>query len=46
MFPLDKQTAIIGDVTADKPGQVSMLTRIGSWRMVDRIVGEQLPRIC
>ncbi len=44
--PLGQQAAIIGDVTADNPGQVSMLTRIGSWRMVDMIVGEQLPRIC
>jgi hydrogenase expression/formation protein HypE len=44
--PLGKKSAIIGDVVLDKPGMVTMQTRIGAWRIVDMLVGEQLPRIC
>ena len=44
--PLGRDAAIIGDVVADKPGLVSLQTRIGAWRIVDMLVGEQLPRIC
>jgi hydrogenase expression/formation protein HypE len=44
--PLGQEAVIIGDVVADKPGLVSMQTRIGGWRIVDMLVGEQLPRIC
>ncbi|RMD99885.1 MAG: hydrogenase expression/formation protein HypE [Calditrichaeota bacterium] len=44
--PLGQQAAIIGDVTAEKPGSVLLKTRIGGWRIVDMMVGEQLPRIC
>ena len=38
--------AIIGRVTADVPGQVTMRTVFGGRRIVDMLVGEQLPRIC
>lgn len=41
-----KNAVIIGDVISDKPGLVMMQTRIGSWRIVDMLTGEQLPRIC
>ncbi|RMF67457.1 MAG: hydrogenase expression/formation protein HypE [Calditrichaeota bacterium] len=44
--PLGRESAIIGDVVAEKPGLVSLRTRIGAWRIVDMLVGEQLPRIC
>jgi len=44
--PLGKESAIIGDVVKEKPGMVTMQTRIGAWRIVDMLVGEQLPRIC
>lgn len=44
--PLGKESAIIGDVKEDKPGLVTMQTPIGAWRIVDTLVGEQLPRIC
>ncbi|MCB0283728.1 MAG: hydrogenase expression/formation protein HypE [Calditrichaeota bacterium] len=44
--PLGKQSSIIGDVVKDKDGMVTMQTRIGAWRIVDMLVGEQLPRIC
>ncbi|MFQ5638189.1 MAG: hydrogenase expression/formation protein HypE [bacterium] len=43
---LGQEAAIIGDVVADKPGLVSLQTRIGGWRIADMLVGEQLPRIC
>lgn len=38
--------AIVGAVTSDTPGLVTMRTRIGSSRVVDMLSGEQLPRIC
>ncbi|MFQ5706356.1 MAG: hydrogenase expression/formation protein HypE [bacterium] len=44
--PLGHDAAMIGDVVADRPGLVSLQTRIGAWRIVDMLVGEQLPRIC
>jgi hydrogenase expression/formation protein HypE len=36
----------IGEVVADHPGRVHMNTLVGSRRVVDMLVGEQLPRIC
>jgi len=33
-------------VTADHPGIVAARTGIGGTRIVDMMVGEQLPRIC
>ncbi len=44
--PLGHDAALIGDVVSDRPGLVTMQTRLGAWRMVDMLVGEQLPRIC
>ncbi|MFQ5630994.1 MAG: hydrogenase expression/formation protein HypE [bacterium] len=44
--PLGTNAVIIGDVIDDMPGLVKMQTRIGGWRIVDMLVGEQLPRIC
>jgi hydrogenase expression/formation protein HypE len=44
--PLGRQSAIVGNVTADQPKIVSMRTAIGGWRIVDMPIGEQLPRIC
>ena len=38
--------AIIGEVTAANPGQVSLQTALGVWRILDMPIGEQLPRIC
>jgi hydrogenase expression/formation protein HypE len=37
---------IIGDVKAEPGGIVSMRTGFGGTRIVDMLVGEQLPRIC
>lgn len=36
----------IGQVLPDLPGRVLMRTRLGSTRVVDRLAGEMLPRIC
>ncbi len=36
----------IGSVVADHPGMVTIRTIVGSERIVDTLVGEQLPRIC
>ncbi|GBD93848.1 hydrogenase expression/formation protein HypE [bacterium BMS3Abin05] len=44
--PLGAHSEIIGEVLAAKPGMVIMRTHIGGWRIVDTLVGEQLPRIC
>jgi len=37
---------IIGEVTAANPGMVTAHTRLGTNRIVDLPLGEQLPRIC
>ncbi len=37
---------MIGEVTTDHPGQVLMKSAIGGRRVVTRLAGEQLPRIC
>jgi hydrogenase expression/formation protein HypE len=44
--PLGRDAAIIGEVVDDPHGFVQMRTRLGGSRMVDRLTGEQLPRIC
>jgi hydrogenase expression/formation protein HypE len=44
--PLGAQAAVIGEVTASHPGMVVARTGIGGTRIVDLLVGEQLPRIC
>lgn len=38
--------AIIGEVVVDHPGQVVLESRVGGRRVVNMLVGEQLPRIC
>ncbi len=37
---------VIGEVFAEPPGRVLMKTRLGTTRIVDRLAGEMLPRIC
>lgn len=44
--PLGQGSAIIGQATAERPGRVVMETRFGGARIVDMLVGDQLPRIC
>ncbi|WP_406720392.1 hydrogenase expression/formation protein HypE [Thioclava litoralis] len=45
-LPEGKGAAIIGRAVADHAGQVRMRTAFGGTRIVDMLVGEQLPRIC
>ncbi len=40
------EAAIIGRVVAEHPATVTVRTLVGSERIVDMLVGEQLPRIC
>lgn len=44
--PLGKDTHIIGEIVGEPEGLVCMKTRSGGTRIVDMLVGEQLPRIC
>jgi hydrogenase expression/formation protein HypE len=44
--PLGRDSAIIGHATDGRPGRVVMQTVFGGRRIVDMLVGEQLPRIC
>jgi hydrogenase expression/formation protein HypE len=36
----------IGEAAADQPGRVTARTLVGAQRIVDMLIGEQLPRIC
>jgi len=44
--PEGAEAVAIGVVVADHPGMVTIRTIVGSERIVDMLVGEQLPRIC
>ena len=44
--PLGRDALRIGEVGAGEPGRVTMRTSFGGRRIVDMLVGEQLPRIC
>jgi hydrogenase expression/formation protein HypE len=40
------KAAIIGEVVESHPRQVVLTSQIGGKRIVNMLVGEQLPRIC
>ncbi|HEY3778826.1 MAG TPA: hydrogenase expression/formation protein HypE [Rhizomicrobium sp.] len=44
--PLGERARTIGRIENGEPGRVIMRTRFGGSRIVDMLVGEQLPRIC
>lgn len=44
--PLGACSRIIGRVTAENPGLVTLRTSLGTTRVVDMLSGDQLPRIC
>lgn len=44
--PLGARAAIIGEVTATRPGMVATRTALGATRVVPLPLGELLPRIC
>ena len=41
-----RDACVIGEVRAEPQGIVAMRTGFGGTRIVDMLVGEQLPRIC
>ena len=43
---LGKEASLIGEITKKDKGKVVLETIIGGKRIVDRLVGDQLPRIC
>ncbi len=44
--PLGREAQIIGAVSGNDPGLVTMETVLGTQRIVDMLSGDQLPRIC
>ncbi|MCC6390601.1 MAG: hydrogenase expression/formation protein HypE [Bryobacterales bacterium] len=44
--PLGRNAAILGEVTAQRPGMLLARTPIGGTRVIPMQIGEQLPRIC
>jgi len=44
--PRGKNSAIVGEITANYPGKVVLKTAIGGGRILDMMIGDQLPRIC
>lgn len=44
--PLGTHAAVIGRIGSENEGRVTMRTSFGGRRIVDMLVGEQLPRIC
>ncbi len=44
--PLGRDAAIVGEVLAAGAGRVVLRSSIGGERILDRLTGEQLPRIC
>lgn len=44
--PLGEGASLMGRVTDDRTGLVSLKSRVGTSRVIDRLSGEQLPRIC
>jgi hydrogenase expression/formation protein HypE len=44
--PEGEGAVVIGSVVAEHPGMVTIRTLVGSERIVDMLIGEQLPRIC
>ncbi|WP_455139429.1 hydrogenase expression/formation protein HypE [Candidatus Hodarchaeum mangrovi] len=43
---LGKKAAIIGEAKSNRKGQVLLKTRIGGHRILDKPVGEPIPRVC
>ena len=44
--PLGREAHVIGEAQAEPPGIVVLKTGFGGTRIMDMLVGEQLPRIC
>ena len=46
IHPAGRHAAVIGEVREKPVGSVIVATQFGGTRIVDMLVGEQLPRIC
>jgi hydrogenase expression/formation protein HypE len=46
LHPIAAKAAVIGHVVNEPAGRVTAQTAFGGWRILDMLVGEQLPRIC
>jgi hydrogenase expression/formation protein HypE len=44
--PLGRETSMIGRITGDAPGRTVLKTETGGSRILRRLSGMQLPRIC
>jgi hydrogenase expression/formation protein HypE len=44
--PTGKDASIIGEIITNPPGIVLLKTAFGAERIIDMLVGDQLPRIC
>ncbi|MFA8436059.1 MAG: hydrogenase expression/formation protein HypE [Marinifilaceae bacterium] len=44
--PLGVHSNIIGEITETQSGKVALRTEIGGRRFIDKLTGDQLPRIC
>jgi hydrogenase expression/formation protein HypE len=45
-YEIGKESRVIGTITSDNPGKVLMKSVTGGTRIIDKLAGEQLPRIC
>ncbi len=45
-LPLGKNAAIIGEVRAERPRYVLSKTVVGGHRIIEKPIGEQIPRVC
>ena len=43
---LGADAVLIGEIRAEPPGIVVLVTQLGGTRIVDMLVGDPLPRIC
>jgi hydrogenase expression/formation protein HypE len=41
-----REAAIIGEIRAEHPGYVLLKTKVGGTRVVDKPIGEPIPRVC
>jgi hydrogenase expression/formation protein HypE len=44
--PLGREAAIVGKVTAENPGMVTLRTSLATTRIVDMLANDPMPRIC
>jgi hydrogenase expression/formation protein HypE len=44
--PLGRESAVIGQVTEQYPGKISMRTFVGGERIIDMLINDPFPRIC